>query len=56
MTNGNEGSNAPTMNRLTTNGRAPWWNLVLPLDAEQQNSALLEYNNPNACKTYNSND
>jgi len=56
MTNGNDGSNAPTMNRLTTNGRAPWWNLVLPLDAEQQNSALLEYNNPNACKTYNSND
>lgn len=55
-TNGNSGTNAPSGNQITTNGRAPWWNLVLPLDALNQNDVLKEQNNPNACLTYISNE
>lgn len=54
--NGNEGSNAPSMDRFTTNGRAPWWNLCIPLSAIQQNQALSGYNNPSPFKTYLSNE
>lgn len=54
MQNGNEGTNAPSMAQITTNGRAPWWNCVIPLSAVQQNAALAGMNNPNATKTYKS--
>lgn len=53
---GDDGSNAPNMDRFVTDGRAPWWNLVIPLSAEQQNTALDGMNNPNPVKTYLSND
>ena len=56
MVNGNEGTNAPTGARMTTNGRAPWWNLCIPQDAMQQNNGLTGYNNPNVFKTYISKD
>lgn len=56
MVNGNEGTNAPTGARMTTNGRAPWWNLCIPQDAMQQNNGLTGYNNPNVYKTYISKD
>lgn len=49
-------SNSPVYNRISTNGRAPWWNLTLPEDAEQMNAALKGFNNPNPCITYISND
>ncbi|MBR4995562.1 MAG: RagB/SusD family nutrient uptake outer membrane protein [Alistipes sp.] len=52
MVAGNEGSNAPKDARFTTNGRAPWWNLTIPLSAIQQNKGLDGKNNPNASKTY----
>lgn len=54
MQNGKEGTNAPSMSQITTNGRAPWWNCVIPLAAVQQNAALNGMNNPNATKTYKS--
>lgn len=56
MHNGDEGSNAPGMMRFTTNGRAPWWNLMLPLSAVQQNVALQGHNNPDPSLTVKSND
>ena len=49
-------SNSPVYNRISTNGRAPWWNLTLPENAEQMNAALKGFNNPNPCITYISND
>ncbi len=54
MRNGDNGTNAPTMAQLTTDGRAPWWNCVIPLTAVQQNKALLGKNNPNPTFTYKS--
>ncbi len=51
-----DNTNSPVYNRITTNGRAPWWNFSLPLDAEQMNAALEGLNNPNPCNTYVSND
>ena len=54
MHNGDSGSNAPSMARLTTDGRAPWWNCVIPLGAATQNTAIV--NNPNPCQTVKSND
>lgn len=54
MQNGNAGTNAPSMSQITTDGRAPWWNLVIPLSAVQQNKALLDNNNPNGTYTYQS--
>lgn len=54
MQNGNAGTNAPSMSQITTDGRAPWWNCVIPLGAVQQNKALLEKNNPNGTFTYKS--
>ena len=54
--NGDEGSNAPADARFTTDGRAPWWNLVVPLSAVQQNAAMEngEKNNPDPTKSYSS--
>lgn len=49
-------ANSPVYNRITTNGRAPWWNLTLPESAEQQNQGIVGFNNPNPCNTYISND
>lgn len=54
MQNGNDGTNAPSMSQITTDGRAPWWNCVIPLSAVQQNTALAGKNNPNATYTYRS--
>lgn len=54
MRNGDTGSNAPSMARLTTEGRAPWWNCVFPLNAVQQNKALSGKNNPNPVQTVES--
>ena len=52
--NGYEGTNSPSGAQFTTDGRAPWWNYVLPLSAEQQNLALKGFNNPNTSNTYKS--
>lgn len=54
--NGDAGTNAPSMDRFTTDGRAPWWNLCLPLSAVQQNKGLDGFNNPTPFKTYLSNE
>ncbi len=56
MHNGDEGSNAPAEMRFSTNGRAPWWNVMLPLSAVQQNVALQGHNNPDPSLTVKSND
>lgn len=52
MVNGNAGTNAPSLARLTTTGRAPWWNLCIPQSAMEKNQALMNMNNPNPCYTY----
>ena len=54
MHNGDTGTNAPSMAQLTTDGRAPWWNCVIPLSAVQQNKGLTGKNNPNGTYTYKS--
>lgn len=56
LINGNPGTNAPNGDCFTTDGRAPWWNLVIPLSAVQQNAALQNgaLNNPDPCKSYDS--
>lgn len=56
MHNGDKESNAPKEMRFSTNGRAPWWNLMLPLSAVQQNVALQGHNNPDPSLTVKSND
>ncbi len=56
MHNGDEGTNAPAQMRFSTNGRAPWWNIMLPLSAVQQNVALQGHNNPDPSLTVKSND
>ena len=58
MNNGDTGTNAPASAKFTTNGRAPWWNLTIPLSAVQQNLALEngEKNNPDPSKSYKSRD
>lgn len=52
MNNGDPASNAPADARFTTDGRAPWWNCVIPLSAIQQNQGLAGKNNPSPTKTY----
>lgn len=52
MHNGDAGSNAPSMCRINTDGRAPWWNCVFPQSAAAQNTILLETNNPDPTQTY----
>ncbi len=44
--NGDEGTNAPSGAQFSTEGRAPWWNIVIPLSAVQQNTGLTNKNNP----------
>ena len=56
INNGYDGSNAPAGARWTTNGRAPWWNLVIPQSETSQNAACDAYNNPNPQDTYDSHD
>lgn len=56
MLNGEPESNAPKGARFTTDGRAPWWNCVIPISVVQQNKALEGKNNPNPSKTYLSKD
>ena len=51
---GDTGTNAPPMAQLSTDGRAPWWNCVFPLNAVQQNKALAGKNNPNPTQTVKS--
>lgn len=51
MQNGKSGTNAPSMAKISTEGRAPWWNCVIPLAATQRNTALAGNNNPDPCKT-----
>lgn len=52
MITGLEGSNAPNDARYVTNGRAPVWNVPMPLSAVQQNGGLEDKNNPNPSMTY----
>ncbi|MBR5484393.1 MAG: RagB/SusD family nutrient uptake outer membrane protein [Alistipes sp.] len=52
INNGVPESNSPQDARYTTNGRAPWWNFVIPHSAVQQNQGLTGMNNPNAANTY----
>lgn len=52
MVTGQEGSNAPMDARYVTNGRAPVWNVPMPLNAVQQNLGLQGKNNPNPSQTY----
>ncbi len=54
MQNGKEGTNAPSMAQLSTEGRAPWWNCVIPLSAVQQNTGLTDKNNPDPTHTVKS--
>lgn len=54
MHNGDAGSNAPSMAQLSTEGRAPWWNCVIPLSAVQQNIGLSGKNNPDPTGTVRS--
>ena len=56
INNGYDGSNTPAGARWTTDGRAPWWNIVIPIKETSQNKACDAYNNPNPQDTYDSND
>lgn len=51
MQNGKKGSNAPAGAKFLTDGRAPWWNLVIPLNSVQQNKGLDGKNNPDPTYT-----
>ena len=44
--NGYAGVNIPKNSMLNTDGRAPWWNWVIPEQETQQNTTLKETNNP----------
>lgn len=52
IVNGQKGTNAPTMTRFITDGRAPWWNLCIPQSAVEKNKGLKNKNNPNVVQTY----
>lgn len=52
MHNGDEGTNAPSMAQFSTDGRAPWWNCVIPLSATTRNTGIV--NNPNPLQTVRS--
>lgn len=51
MHNGDSGTNAPSGARISTDGRAPWWNFVIPDAAVQQNRAVAGKNNPDPTQT-----
>ena len=55
MHNADTGTNAPSGAIISTDGRAPWWNCVIPLGAVQQNIALTNMNNPDPTGTVKSN-
>ena len=44
---GYKGTNVATDSRMKTDGRAPWWNFVIPEAEAIQNTVLQETNNPN---------
>ena len=44
---GYKGTNVATDSRMKTDGRAPWWNFVIPEAEAIQNPILQETNNPN---------
>ena len=46
---GYEGTNVSTVSRCVTDGRAPWWNFVIPEKEVLQNEALKGKNNPEPC-------
>ena len=54
MHNADTGTNAPSGAIISTDGRAPWWNCVIPLGAVQQNIALKNMNNPDPTGTVRS--
>lgn len=54
MHNADAGTNAPSGAIISTDGRAPWWNCVIPLGAVQQNIALTNMNNPDPTGTVRS--
>lgn len=54
MHNADTGTNAPSGAIISTDGRAPWWNCVIPLGAVQQNIALTNKNNPDPTGTVRS--
>lgn len=54
MHNADTGTNAPSGAIISTDGRAPWWNCVIPLAAVQQNIALTNMNNPDPTGTVRS--
>lgn len=54
MHNADKGTNAPSGAIISTDGRAPWWNCVIPLGAVQQNIALTNMNNPDPTGTVRS--
>ena len=54
MHNADTGTNAPSGAIISTDGRAPWWNCVIPLGAVQQNIALTNMNNPDPTGTVKS--
>lgn len=43
---GYKGTNVATDSRMKTDGRAPWWNFVIPEEETLQNPVLKETNNP----------
>ena len=44
--NGYAECNVPTTSKINTDGRAPWWNWVIPEQEAQQNTILKTTNNP----------
>ena len=46
---GYKGTNVATDSRMKTEGRAPWWNFVIPEKEVMQNEALKGKNNPEPC-------
>lgn len=54
MHNADTGTNAPSGAIISTDGRAPWWNCVIPLGSVQQNIALTNMNNPDPTGTVRS--
>ena len=44
----------PSVEMMAPDGRAPWWNCVIPLGAVQQNIALTNMNNPDPTGTVRS--
>ncbi|MBO5399111.1 MAG: RagB/SusD family nutrient uptake outer membrane protein [Alistipes sp.] len=46
---GYKGTNVATDSRIRTEGRAPWWNFVIPEKEYIQNTILKDTNNPEPC-------